>query len=403
MTASPLHPADAEAIAKAVRVEPALVGLRRASDAVGLEPTTLLHAGPAFKSPAEITRPVLNSAAVALVHEGAAQDFAAAERMIREGRARLEPAQDRDVVTPLAFVVGASMWLQEVVDAGDAGRRAYAPINGGAKPEPRLGLMAEGVRDHLAWLNGEFADVLAGALGEPVPLIPIAKNALAEGDDCHGRTPAATRALAAIVAARYRAGAAAERATAFLAAGPSFFLNIWMAACRCMLKAAVGVAGASLVTAAGGNGAKTGIQLAGLPGRWFTAPAEPPRGRLDSGMPAARALGAIGDSAIVDALGLGAMAMHLAPEQEKGLGAFMPEGWRELPGLLLAAEHPAFAPIGLRVGLTARAVAAVKREPVVSLGILDREGTLGRLGGGIYRAPLRLFEEALAALAALGR
>lgn len=397
MTPSALHPADATAIEKVVGVEPALTGLERAADAIGIGPKTLLHAGPPFPSPGAIARPILNSAAVALVHEGLAVGFAEAERMIREGEVRLEPAQDYDVVTPLAFVVGSSMWLQVVADAREGRRRAYAPINGGSKPEPRLGLLTEGVRDHVAWLNGEFARVLAGAIGEPIPLIPIAKDALARGDDCHGRTPAATAAFSGVVSARFKAGPAGERAKEFLAAGPSFFLNLWMAACKCMLKAAAGVEGSSLVTAAGGNGAAMGIQLAGLPGRWFTTPAEPPSGRLDDDVPVSRSLGAIGDSAIVDALGLGAMAMSFAPEQEKNLGAFMPKGWRELPGRLLLAEHPGFQPLGLRVGLSARAVVRSGREPVVSLGILDREGTAGRLGGGIYRTPVGLFKEALTA------
>jgi hypothetical protein len=171
-----------------------------------------------------------------------------------------------------------------------------------------------------------------------------------------------------------------------------------MAATKCMLKAAEGVAGSSLITAAGGNGAAVGIQLAGMQGRWFTAKAEPPNGALLSGFGPERRLGAIGDSAIVDVAGLGAMAMSYAPEQKKALGTFMPENGFDLPRLLLQAEHPGFGEFGLRLGVTARAVFAHGAAPVTSLGILDIKGEAGRLGGGLYQAPVALFREALAAL-----
>jgi hypothetical protein len=319
----------------------------------------------------------------------------AAAGMIRRGEIALAPAQDFSVVTPLAAVVSRSMWLQRVVDAAEPARRKFAPINGGAGPAPRLGLRTPEALAHLRWLNGPFAETLGAALGEGVPLIPLAAQGLAEGDDGHGRTPAATAALRRLLAPRFGEGAAAARD--FLDKGPSFFLNLWMAATKCILAAADGTPGSSLVTAAGANGAETGLQVAGLPGRWFTAPAAPPEGDLGA-MPAARALGAIGDSAVVDTLGFGAMAMAYAPEQKAALARFLPEGGLDLPGLLLQGEHEGFGTLRPRVGLSARAVVRHGRPPVVSLGILDREGTAGRLGGGIFTPPLTLFQEAVDAL-----
>jgi hypothetical protein len=75
-----------------------------------------------------------------------------------------------------------------------------------------------------------------------------------------------------------------------------------------MMKLAEGVEGSSFITAAGGNGREVGIQVAGLPGHWFTVPAKPPVGTFDVDLPTDRAMGAIGDSAVVDAFGLGAMS-----------------------------------------------------------------------------------------------
>jgi hypothetical protein len=285
-----------------------------------------------------------------------------------------------------------------VVDGGDPSRVVHAPINGGGGPAPpRLGLGTVEALDHQRWLNGPFAETLAAALIEDIPLIPLAAHGLSQGDDCHGRTPVATARLTEALAPRLGTGGRGAEARAFLEAGPSFFLNLWMAASKCILAAAVGTAGSSLVTAAGANGAAAGLQVAGLPGRWFTRPAAPPAGDL-GGLPATRALGAIGDSAIVDVLGFGAMAMSFAPEQARALSRFLPVGGLDLPGLLLGAAHPGFRALDLRVGLPARAVVARGRAPVISLGILDRQGTAGRLGAGIYVPPLEQFQEAVDAL-----
>jgi hypothetical protein len=390
--------ADRKAAAALVAARPAWTGMAKAGSALGLGKTVFLHAGPAFAAPRAITRPILNSAAVAAVFEALAGDFDAAEKKILAGEIELRPAQDADTVTPLAAVVSPSMFVHVVEDKAAPGRRAYAPINGGNGPAPRLGIRSLAALDHLRWLHGPLAGLLLRSMAPAVDLIALAAEGLRGGDDCHGRTGAATAALARLIGPRFPASGEADRARAFLADSPMFFLNLWMAATKCMLKAAEGVAGSSLITAAGGNGAAVGIQLAGMQGRWFTAKAEPPNGALLSGFGPERRLGAIGDSAIVDVAGLGAMAMSYAPEQKKALGTFMPENGFDLPRLLLQAEHPGFGEFGLRLGVTARAVIAHGAAPVTSLGILDIKGEAGRIGGGLYQAPVAVFREALAAL-----
>ena len=392
------HDGDRRAVARILRTAPAWTGMTRCGDIDGMEPDLLLHAGPPFANPGAITRPVLNSARVSAVFEGLAGDFDDAESKIRAGVIRLRPAQDVDVVTPLAAVVSASMLLHEVRDIGDPGVRAFAPLNGGNGPAPRLGLCSDEALAHLRWMYGSLAPALARALTNPLDLVDIARDAIGRGDDCHGRTPAATALLSSALAPTLPTHDPNGECAAFLANGPSFFLNLWMAACKCMLAGARGEPGSSVVVTAGANGRDTGIQLAGLPGRWFTAEAAPPRGRFDVDAPADRALGAIGDSAIVDALGFGAMCMSHAPEQLKNLGTFMPEHGLALPGRLLSAVHPGFGDLALPVALTTRACVETGLSPVVSLGILDRDGELGRLGGGIFEQPKVLFERGMAGL-----
>ena len=119
-----MHVADKLAFERATAVVPEWVDLKRASDAVALPRDVLLHAGPAFGSADAITAPILNSACVAAVVEGCCDNLDAARDAIRSGELQLAAAQDYNVVTPLAAVVSASMWLHEVVDHNSESNRA---------------------------------------------------------------------------------------------------------------------------------------------------------------------------------------------------------------------------------------------------------------------------------------
>jgi len=393
-----LYPADQLAFDKAMVTQPVWNRFNTAADALKLPQNVLLHAGPAFSAPDQITAPILNSACVAAVYEGLAKSFDEAEAMIMAGEIELEPAQDHDVVTPLAAVVSASMPLHTVYDAWRGMQRVYAPINGGSRPSLRLGLRSAAVLEHIRWLNTRFSDVLQDGIAEGIALVPLAVIGLMGGDDCHGRTPVATKALVAELQDRARTPITDENTLEFMASSPSLFLNLWMAATKCMMKLAEGIEGSSFVTAAGGNGRDVGIQVSGLPGRWFTVPGAPPKGRFDVDLPSDRALGAIGDSAVVEAFGLGAMAIDPGSAQKAALGSYMPDDRRARANGLSVGEHPYFRMLDLRLGSTARGAVAAKAGPIVGLGILDRLGLAGRLGGGIYDMPVTPFAQALDAL-----
>lgn len=393
-----MHPADQAAFAAAIQAQPVWDRIESAAAAFGLGENTLLHAGPAFASVDMISRPILNSACVAAIYEGITDDFDRAEAMIRAGEIELKPAQDYATVTPLAAVVSASMPLHRVIDASDPGNRIYSPINGGGRPAMRLGLRSRAVVEHIRWLNSDFCDLLNSSLSTPLALLPIARAGLQHGDDCHGRTPHSTRVLMAELEQRVAGRFDDANTRDFIDSSPSLFLNLWMAASKCIMMRASAIEGSSFVTAAGGNGVETGIQISALPGRWFSAAALPPNGRFDIDLPSQRALPAIGDSAVVEGLGLGAMAIELAPEQLKGLGEFLPDDYRDRGTRLLAGEHPQLSALGCRVGLLARAVLEYRHGPVIGLGILDIDGEKGRLGGGIYDMPVTVFRDAMAAL-----
>ncbi|WP_262356645.1 DUF1116 domain-containing protein, partial [Bordetella pertussis] len=78
------------------------------------------------------------------------------------------------------------------------------------------------VAEHLRWLNGPFAEQLRAGCEAGIDLVELADQALAAGDDCHGRTLAGTQALAASLRALgHAAGVAARRAARWSLACPA--------------------------------------------------------------------------------------------------------------------------------------------------------------------------------------
>ncbi len=396
--ATHLIEADKLAIDRVLAVVPELFALERAADRLNLRRHELLHAGPPLRDPCAPCTPVLHSAVTAILLEGWADTPGQARDMVRSGSVKLRPAQDAGCVVPLADVLSPSMWVQVVRDAHDPKRWACSPLNGGATDVMRVGVFNDAVLAQLRWLEREFAPAYGAAIAHaPIPLIPLADEGLAAGDDCHGKTGASTAAFAHLLADRLQ-GDAAQACSAFLERSPGFFLNLWMAASRCMLSAAVGSAQSSVVIAAAGNGQDFGIQLAGRPGRWFTAAADAP---VVAGAPEQilqSCLGAIGDSAIVDLLGLGAMATLGSGAQGPAAFASIWPETAQVSNKLLSARHAGFARTQAQLVVRAASVMDAATSPVISLGVLDKAGLQGRLGGGFYRAPAELFVRACAGL-----
>jgi hypothetical protein len=362
--------ADVRALARMQEVEPVWTGVRPAGDVLPFPDRTILHAGPPIV-PGEAARPILNSAIMAVLFEGWAPDASTAEAMLQNGTIRLAPAQDHGAMVPLAAVLSPGMAAQVIVDKRNPANQVVSSINGGMVHAQRLGLAGSAVLAHLRWINGNLAATLSIIADRDIALIPIADAALGLGDDCHGRTVQGSRLVVEALASRLGSDTPERR---FLDKSPGFFLNLWMAAALCIARAGEGP-GSSIVTAIGGNGRTCGIKLGHAPDRWFTALATPPIGPLLDGFSEADRLGAIGDSALVDVLGFGAM-LERSADYECGL-----------------APHAGFATRALHLGLPARRIAASGGVPSIALGILDRAGRAGRIGGGIYHPPAELFAQ----------
>jgi hypothetical protein len=382
----------ADALQALVGARPALHRIVSAREAIGLPPRTLLHAGPPLLDPSRPPAPLRSAIIATCLHEGWAGDAAQAGAMLDSGALMLQPAQSQGCVTPLVAVISSRTPLFEVRDEAGGARRLFAPVSAVRGTDTRMGGRDAALSARLRQRDDEIAPALTQALRRagPIALWPLAAQGLANGDDLHSRTAAANDAFAAHLRACGEAVLADH-----VAATPLFFLTLWMAASSLILRSAEGGDPPTLVTRGGGNGERFGIALASAPAHWICCEATPPQGpRLQNIATGTEVLGAAGDSAVIDLLGLGGLRLAQAPEPMSVFAPFVAANALRDATRLLLAPHPLLAD-HWPLGLDARDVVARGATPIVMLAMLARDGS-GLVGRGIWRPPLALFEHALA-------
>jgi hypothetical protein len=403
--------ANAEVLARLTDGDPVLVDCRPAWEALELPERTVLHAGPPLAWP-RMCEPLQAAVLCAIRYEGWAANDDAARHLVEDGDIRLEPCHHRRAVGPMTGIVTRSMPVL-VVDDRARGARAHVTINEGVGKVLRFGANDASVMARLRWLATEAGPLLGAALRAAggLPLRPLMAQALRMGDEMHQRNVAASALLVrgllphlAAVGGRHQALA---RLAQFLAGHDQFFLNVAMAAGKAITDGVGTVPGATLLTAMARNGTEFGIRVAGLGERWLTAPAPTAVGLYFPGFGPEDASADMGDSAIVETIGLGGLAMAASPAVARFVGAggvaaalALTEEMREI----CAGEHPHFAipsldERGTPVGIDVRRVVETGITPLINTGIAGRRAGVGQVGAGVVRAPLACFTAALEALA----
>jgi hypothetical protein len=174
------------------------------------------------------------------------------------------------------------------------------------------------------------------------------------------------------------------------------------------MDAVAGIPHCTLVTAMARNGSAFGIRVSALGEQWFTAPVQMPRGLYFPGFSAADANPDIGDSAIIETLGLGAFAMAASPAVARFLGVggvAAARRYTEEMGEITAARSPHFLlstldGLGVPSGIDIRKVVETGIVPWINTGIAHRQAGIGQIGAGVVQAPLPCFVQALEAFAA---
>ena len=403
--------ANADATERMIEARAVLVGLEKARDVIpGMRDNLLLHAGPPITW-ARASGPLRGAITGALIFEGKASDEAEAQALIERGEIDLEPCHHHQTVGPMAGVTSPSMSVY-VIENATHGNRAFSNLNEGYGKVLRYGAFDEEVQQRLRWMENVMAPVLKKAIEASggIDVKALLAEALHMGDEGHNRNKAGSvlylKALAPHVA---RVSPDSETASAVLQAigdNALSVLNPVMAACKAMADAAHGIDGSTIVTTMARNGTDFGIRVSGLGERWFTAPAQIPKGLYFPGYGDDDANADIGDSTITETAGIGGFAMAAAPAIVTFVSGTPQDAIHATMEMyeITAAEHKFFTipPLDFRgtpTGIDVRKVIETGLTPKVNTGIAHKEPGIGQIGAGLVRPPMAIFEEALVAFA----
>lgn len=411
--ASPaIDDANAEVVRRLDESVPLLVGVDTARNVVpGMSDRMLVHCGPEIEWP-DVCDPLRRSMRAAVVSEGWAKTVEAAGQLLADGDVRLEPAYRHDTVMPMASAITPSDPVF-IVDNRDGGTRAFAPINQGPGETAWFGTETPQSIARLTFLRDTAAPMLRRLVetAEPIDLFALAAQGVQIGDDVHMRTQGTTslfiRDLLPDLAALPDTGRVAF--AEYLRGNHLFFLNLAMAAAKATAMWAEQVDGSSIVTMMCRNGTTYGIRLPGSDEVFVTAspPVEDAMYYPDYGPDTSAP--DIGDSAILELVGLGGAAAAGSP----AVAGFLPGG---LADAATMTDHmasiceqestrfklPTKNHRGTPIGVDVRRVVELSRTPKVTTGILHAHSGVGQIGAGVATAPIECFQAALHALAARG-
>ena len=407
-----IETANREALRRMAEADPVLVDVSPASELIpALGKHIILHAGPPLAW-RDMCGPLRGAVAGAILYEGWAPDLDAAAALAADGGIEFHPNHHFAAVGPMTGITTMSMMLM-VVENRRFGNRAYCALNEGLGKVMRFGANGPEVIERLRWLATMLGPALGAALRARggLKLKPIVARGLAMGDEMHQRNVACSsllvRELAPDLARAVGDGETLARLFTFVGGNDQFFLNVAMAMGKAIMDPVSGIAGSTVVTAMSRNGYEFGIRVSGTGERWFTAPVETPNGLYFPGFGAADANPDIGDSAIVETIGLGGMAMAASPAVAGFVGAGSAadalDTTRRMYEITLARNAdwtiPTLDFAGTPMGIDIRKVLETGLAPVINTGIAHREPGIGQVGAGTVRAPLACFTQALVAFA----
>jgi len=407
-----IREANSEAVKRMLEAEPVLVDVVMASEAIpDLEEGMILHAGPPIDWD-RMCGPMRGAVAGIAVFEGWAENLSEAEHLAESGAFKLRPNHDYGAVGPMTGMTTLSQPVL-VVENRSSGNRAYCTINEGLGKVMRFGGNDASVIKRLGWLRDKLGPAMGAALrsGKGIELKPLVARGLTMGDEMHQRNVGCSslllRALAPELSRNVDDRDELTEILEFIGSNDQFFLNVAMVLGKAIMDPVRNIEGSSVVTAMSRNGTDFGIRVSGLGEEWFTAPVEMPEGLYFPGFSVEDANPDMGDSTIVETIGLGGFAMAASPAVAGFVGAGTPSSaadFTRIMGEITLTTNPewtipALDYQGVPTGIDIRLVVETGIVPTINTGIAHRKPGIGQVGAGVVKAPLECFEKALRALA----
>jgi Protein of unknown function (DUF1116) len=399
--------ANRDALERIESAAPHAVGVARAAEVIPmLDGRCLLHSGPPIEW-GRVCDPQRRALVAACLFEGWADTRERAAELLAAGEIALRPGHEHDHVGPMTGVCSPSMPVW-VVEDPQSGRRAYSTFNEGPGNTLWFGVGDDESVRRLGFIRDKVAPLLARLLGKEgsIDVFGLAAQGLQMGDDLHMRSQATGNLLLRTLTPGF-AAVGGEDVARFVAGNQHFFLNLTMAAAKCASLSAAGLAESTVVNVIARNGTDVGIQICGLPGRWFTAPAAPVQDALlREGYDAQDTAADIGDSAVIECVGLGGMALAAAPAVAAFAGGGVAEAvarTRQMAQITVGRSQrftiPSLDNLGSPVGIDARLVAELEITPQITTGVLHASSGAGQIGAGVAHQPSEPFRAAVTALA----
>lgn len=405
-----INEANAIALERILSLEPVLVDVDTALNVIpGMTPHTILHAGPPIAWQ-RMCDPMKRAVRGAVIFEGLASNEDEAEKLLRTNRIKLSPNHHHSSVGPMTGIISSSMPVIVTKDL-TFGKTVFSTFNEGAGKVLWFGTFGKETLDRLSWMRDVFAPVVKKVIAKTggVAIWNILAQGIQMGDECHNRHTASTNLfLKNITEPLFSIDLSRDVAIQvyrFIAGNSHFFLNITMTACKLAMDAARDIEDSTVVSAMSRNGTDFGIRVSGLGDRWFIAPSPylldalyNPGYGPDDGAPD------IGDSAIIETMGLGGFAIAAAP----AMASFAGGGFQDAVSItkqmsfITLAKNPKFGiPVldfeGTRTGIDIRKVVETGILPSINSAVLHKSSGAGQIGAGIVKAPYECFTKALMA------
>lgn len=373
---------------------------------------TLLHAGPPLQYK-DMTGPMQGSCIGAVLFEKWADSEEEAKALLEKGEVRFIPCHHVNAVGPMGGITSANMPVLVAENRLDD-TRAYCTMNEGIGKVLRFGAYSSEVVTRLEWMRDVLGPTISKALqktDEGINLNVLIARSITMGDEFHQRNIAASLNFLKEISPLIIQLSIDEKlkydVIKFLAETDQFFLNIMMATGKAIADCARKDTLGTVVTTMTRNGVNFGIRIAETGDEWFTAPVNTPKGLYFTGFTEEDGNPDIGDSAITETVGVGAMAMVAAPGVTRfvGAGGFQEalDISNEMAGICVGHNPTYTIPTwdfqGACLGIDIRKVVETGSTPIINTGIAHKKAGVGQVGAGTVRAPIGCFEKALEAYA----
>ena len=339
--------ANQQALERIIQSHPVLIGFDQAINVVpGMTAKTILHAGPPVTWE-KMCGAMKGAVTGALVFEGLAKDLDEAAELAASGEITFSPCHEHDCVGSMAGVTSASMFMH-IVKNKTYGNIAYTNMS-----EQMAKILRMGANDQ------------------------------------------------SVIEAGYSVEQQRE-VFEFVASSDYFSGPTWMAMCKAAMDAAHGIEYSTVVTTMARNGVEFGLRVSGLPGQWFTGPAQQVIGPMFAGYKPEDSGLDIGDSAITETYGIGGFAMATAPAIVALVGGTVEEAIdfsRQMREITLGENPSVTIPLlgfmGVPSAIDITRVGSSGILPVINTAIAHKDAGVGMIGAGIVHPPFACFEKAI--------